>query len=361
MLRRLRSTMDLMRPRTFARMAKGVDDLLVTVRDLRRLLKQLEETQHKTAERVAAVEHKIVDLSQGLADVTLHSSQLRAVYQRDVGMESELPALEGLLDLESVSGHVAKAVAAATLEHVPFPHIVVEPLLPEPLYDAVIRGLPPLELFGDRPANKQRLVVPLDFAPQYSRRVWNFLVEQVVERAIAPALAAKFRQPLADWIGSHWPALTEGDDPSVRLQSSDGRILLRRRGYLITPHRDPKWGFLTCLMYLARPRDSESWGTQLFEVADDSEAKGGAPHWIPAEQCRLVKSVPFRRNTALAFLNSTGAHGASIPADAEPPDLERYIYQFRIGPTPDAVKKLMASLPRERREFWTGKAAADYT
>jgi hypothetical protein len=112
---------------------------------------------------------------------------------------------------------------------------------------------------------------------------------------------------------------------------------------------------VTCLLYLARPGDSPTWGTQLFHVDGDTEAVNVAPHWIRAEHCRLAKEVPFRPNTALAFMNSRGAHGARIPADAEPPDLERYIYQFRIGPSPESIRRLQAVLPEDRREMWSGK------
>jgi hypothetical protein len=157
-----------------------------------------------------------------------------------------------------------------------------------------------------------------------------------------------------------WPVLAEQPIESVvRMQSTDGRILLRRRGYMIPPHRDPKWGFVTCLLYLARPGDSQSWGTQLYAVDEDTEAASVSPHWIRAERCRLMKDVPFRANTALVFLNSRGAHGARIPASAEPATLERYIYQFRIGPTADSIRRLVAMLPAERREQWSGKVA-DY-
>ena len=72
-----------------------------------------------------------------------------------------------------------------------------------------------------------------------------------------------------------------------------------------------------------------------------------------------MKDVPFRANSVLVFLNSRGAHGARIPASAEPPTLERYIYQFRIGPTADSIRRLVAMLPEERRERWAGKVS-DY-
>jgi hypothetical protein len=154
--------------------------------------------------------------------------------------------------------------------------------------------------------------------------------------------------------------LSRDDASSVlELHNTDGRILLRGRGYVIPPHRDPKWGFLTCLVYLARSGDDPSWGTQLYSVEGDCEAASVAPHWIRPEQCRLVKDVLFRPNTALVFLNSRGAHGARIPADAEPPDLQRYIYQFRIGPTAESIRRLVALLPNDRRPLWSGKVA-DY-
>jgi hypothetical protein len=145
----------------------------------------------------------------------------------------------------------------------------------------------------------------------------------------------------------------------MELHSSAGRILLRRPGYNIPPHRDPKWGFLTCLVYLARSGDPEAWGTQLYAVDEDDEAQGAKPHWIEPERCRLVTEVPFRRNSALLWLNSIGAHGAFIPQDVQPPDLQRYAYQFRIGPTRDAITALMDLLPTARRDVWSGKLAAN--
>jgi hypothetical protein len=60
-------------------------------------------------------------------------------------------------------------------------------------------------------------------------------------------------------------------------------------------------------------------------------------------------------DTALVFLNSCGAHGSSTPDDAEPADLQRYVYQFRIGPTKAAIDALVTTLPADRRAEWEGK------
>lgn len=359
MLGRLSAILDTVRPRTLARAVKSVEDLLASNQDLKRRIHQLEDAASKTGERLAGLEAEARSLKTEVAETRLRESRLTAIYQRDVEEQSMVAALDRVLCADAIAAHVEGAVAAAQLHHDPFPHVVLENLFPQRFYDAVVRGIPPVELF-DGVENKQRIVVPFEMAPAFSRRVWSFLLNDVVDASLGPALLRKLREPLTDWVTGTWPELAgQPIESVVRMQSTDGRILLRRRGYVIPPHRDPKWGFVTCLLYLARPGDSQSWGTQLYTVDEDTEAASVAPHWIRAEQCRLVKDVPFRANSALVFLNSRGAHGAQIPASAEPPTLERYIYQFRIGPTAESIRRLVALLPAERREQWAGKVA-DY-
>ena len=196
-------------------------------------------------------------------------------------------------------------------------------------------------------------------APLYSRRVWKHLSTVIVPQVIAPAMVDKFRAPLGEWIETNWPALAENPlAPPMDMNQSGGRIMLRRRGYTIKPHRDPKWGFLTCLMYLARPGDPEEWGTQLYAVDEDQEEKSAAPHWIDPARCQLVTEAPFRQNSALIWLNSVGAHGAFVPDDA-PADLLRFTYQFRVGPSTEAIPALLRLLPDDRRAAWSGKRS-DY-
>jgi hypothetical protein len=111
---------------------------------------------------------------------------------------------------------------------------------------------------------------------------------------------------------------------------------------------------------LKRPDDDESWGTDLYRVKGDEEAKGARPHWIDEAQCELTERVAFRRNRALMFLNSVGAHSARIPDGAQPADLERYAYQFRVGARADTINWLLAKLPEDRRAMWEGKVLAHY-
>jgi hypothetical protein len=376
MLSRLFNNLALIRPRTIAKLAKTGDDMRNDVRELSRTIKQLERqlsavtTRHeelltrldevRTANPGAMLAAKIGDLAQKLDELALRERQLRAVQRADARFDDRERELDDILDPEAIAAHVRAAIASATLKEDPFPYIVVDNLFPDAFFDALVRGLPPAELFADRPVNKQQLTVPFDVAPRYSRRVWAFMADTVAAEIVAPAMLEKFRPQLEAWLRMNFPVL--GDHPleKIPMMCSDGRIMLRRPGYYIKPHRDPKWGFLTCLLYLKRPTDDEAWGTEVLRVEGDEEARGAKPHWIDEAKCEIVDRVAFKRNRALMFLNSVGAHTARIPEDAQPADLERYAYQFRVGAERETIEYLLANMPEERREFWAGKIVTSY-
>jgi hypothetical protein len=395
MLSRLRRAAALLRPRTIARLASRLD---TTDASVRRAAAQLQRTrddlqrrsddalgrlrgaldalarraerdnrtlhahtrQHESAERtIAALNLRLDALTAELAATraSLDTSQRRIDQLVAIAMADTVPdamaRLHSLLEPERMRAHALRALAKSVLHTDPFPYAVVDDLLPADVYDALIDALPPRVLFEDRPVNKQQLRVPPQFAPATTRHVWRFLINELVDHDLQQHIVAKFDRPLTEYLQRFWPGLT-AHDPDLTLKSSDGRIILRRAGYVIPPHRDPRWGFITVILYLARPGDPETWGTQLFRVRDDSEATSSTPHWIGDERCELVRDVPFVGNRALIFINSDGAHGASIPADA-PADFERYIYQWRIGPDSATMKRLAARLAPEGRAAWAGK------
>jgi hypothetical protein len=367
MFRQLREHLEYVRPRSLARMRKSLDDAIEGVRGLRRATKEQDEWNKAIelrqqrgdaaalATRLDEIQATLRELTNTVTTLTVRESQLRAVAAADAGFEEEMEELPRLCDAARVGAHVRAAVDRALLKTDPLPYLVVTNVFPPDFYAALVRAIPPFELFADKPHNKRQLKVPFVYGPAYSRAIWKFLVDVVLEDAFQPPIIEKLREPLGQWITREWPALT-GDPlgPPMELHSTDGRILLRGRGYRIAPHRDPKWGFITVLLYLPRAHESEEWGTQMYSVDDDEAARGIAPHWIDPARCRLVADVPFRRNSALVFLNSHGAHGAYIPDDA-PADLQRYVYQYRIGPTRAAIEALVAMLPQDQRSAWEGK------
>jgi len=352
MFRRLREHFDIVRPRSLARMRKSLDDMAEGIQELRRGARE----QARVAARVDEMSVRLRELGEKVEALTLRESQLRAVAAADALFEEDVQRLPAICDEPRVLAHVREAVGRSLLKTDPLPYVVVPNVFPPDFYAALVRAIPPPELFADRPLNKRQMTVPFTYGPAYSRAIWTFLVDVVLEGAFQPAIIEKLREPLGEWIAQEWPPLAANPlGPPMALHSTDGRILLRGRGYRIAPHRDPKWGFITVLLYLARARESEQWGTQLYSVDEDAAANTIAPHWIDPARCQLKVDVPFRRNTALVFLNSRGAHGACIPEDAQPADLQRYIYQYRIGPTKAAIESLVAMLPQEQRSVWEGK------
>ena len=174
----------------------------------------------------------------------------------------------------------------------------------------VRRLAPPPVFFADRDESRQRLPVPFTVAPAYSRRVWQFIANDVVGGMVGPALTERMGPVIREYLRGYCELPSDID---LTLHASNGRIMLRRPGYMIQPHRDPRWGFVTCLVYLARPGDDETHGTQLYAVTDDREAPSDKPFYIEESRCELIKTVPFRTNTMLAFLH-TGRMAPRFPS-----------------------------------------------
>lgn len=325
-LHRLHSALDLLRPRTFFRTLARVDALVDDNRKLR-----------------AAV-----------AELELRTAQLTAVQRSNWEQREALDKLPRQLDPARVEAHVEAAIGEASIELDPFPHMVVTDWLPPEVYDLAIRALPPAVFFAGREVSRHRMKVPFDLAPAYSQRVWEFVANRVVSGPVERAVTRRFADVIRAYVREVCPTLSEELD--VRLYASDGRIMLRRAGYVIEPHRDPKWGFLTGLAYLARPGDEEAYGTQFYRVADDEDAPSDRPYYMAPSRCTLVRSIPFRANSMVVFLNSRGAHGASIPADASP-ELERYAYQFRLGPRADVIALMLSHMGEAERRRWSGSKA----
>jgi hypothetical protein len=318
------------------------------MRDLRRLgesVERLDAFRERTAERLHRLERR--------------SEQLTAIAARDLRERPLLARLPHVLDEPRIADHVRRAVAAAPLVTEPYEHVIVDRVLPGDVYELLVQALPPEAFFDDRDPIKQDLTFPMACGPALSVGVWEYVDQVIAPRVIRPAVLNRFAEPLR----RHFEGMFGSDmaERALTLPHSvhGGRLMLRRPGYHLAPHRDPKRALLTCLMYLAREGDSEVYGTQLYRVVDDGEARYKQTYYPEQDgrPCELVATVPFRPNTMLVSLNARGAHGAAIPADA-PAALERYTYQFYVAPDNAALAALLKSLPAERRVLWQNKASA---
>ncbi len=322
-------------------------------------LKGLAAEQERMSRTVASLQGSLEEAvaKQERAERRANQFILTAVLnekQRD-----HVERLPAVLDPARVSAHVRDAVGRASLITDPFPHIVVDDVVPADVYKTMLRSIPPQDFFGDKDRIKQNLRIPVVGGPDLTLRVWQFVDDVIAREVIVPAVMARFEEPLRGHYRTIFGDAFVARAAALPQSPSGGRVMLRRPGYHLAPHRDPKRSMLTCLMYLAAPGDDESYGTKIFRVSDDHESSYTQTYY-PEQNgaaCELVKMVPFRPNSMLVFLNGSGAHGADIPADA-PADLERYSYQFYVGPSSDALGQLIEDLPDDRRRMWQGKRTA---
>ena len=309
------------------------------LRRLAREVEQLQTTLQDTAVRAARGDRS--------------AAQLRLVAELNAGQADRISALPELLNEAGIASHIRRAVAAAPMQPEPFPHIVIEQLLPPPVYELLLEAMPPLAFFTDHDPLKQDLHLPITLAPALAMAVWNFMDGVIARQMIQPAVLEKFHDPLQHHFDNVFGPEFRQQANALPQLSSGGRLMMRRPGYYLAPHRDPKRSLMTCLMYLARPGEDEAHGTQLFGVTDDREAPFKQTYYPDLQQCELARVVPFRPNSMLVFLNSHGAHGATIPADAK--EVERCTYQFYVAPDNAALGALIRELPTERRVTWQNR------
>lgn len=280
-------------------------------------------------------------------------SRARAV---DSEQSDRIRNLSSAWDPDVIARHVRDAVAAAPLLTDPFPHLIIEPLLPGSAFRALVDSVPSDEFFeGGRHLNLRGLGLPNCPVPLLTFLVWRSLRYEIIGPILGPAIAERFRAHARDFLKiSVGPEFVD-EAMALPLHPHGHRVMLRRPPWQLAPHLDPRDQFISTLLYLAKPGEPESFGTQLFRVHQENFVAGWANTYYPEEEglkCELAKTMPFRGNLCVSMLNlGGGAHGAALPPDA-PADMRRLVFQFYMGPDREALDALIDRLPAERQVPW---------
>ena len=278
---------------------------------------------------------------------------------QDAAHRDQLRMVSDVWNVDAITAHVRDAVAAAAVLTDPFPHLIIDKLLPTTAFDAVLEAIPPEEFFGGENPRHRDLKMKnpgLSPLPPFSKAIWSSLSRDVVADVLGPALAERLRPLAGDYLRVSVGEEFVDEALALPLETRGLRLMLRRPGWNLAPHLDPRDQFMTTLLYLARPEDPEDYGTQLFRVHRDNFVATWANTYYPEAEglrCELAKTLPFRGNVCLSFLNlGGGAHGAGLPAEA-PANLKRYAFQFYMGPERESLKALVGRLSPERQIAWT--------
>ncbi|MEW6319673.1 MAG: hypothetical protein AB1635_01150 [Acidobacteriota bacterium] len=94
----------------------------------------------------------------------------------------------------------------------PFPHAIINGLLPDEIYEALVAAIRPRVFFEDRAVNRQQLTVPFDLASRRAREVWTFATSVIVGAILGPACTRRFDTQLREHVASFAPGapLSEG-------------------------------------------------------------------------------------------------------------------------------------------------------
>jgi hypothetical protein len=309
-----------------------------SVSSLRAEFRRLQTEQRMQTESNAA------ELSDRLRALDRDLRRLRTVLEANAAHPERRHG--AAFDADRAAAHVTKAIGCATVQPEPMAHIVVNSFLPDDLYQSLLDAIPPDSCFTQRDMTKQNFRPDAGaLAPEFTVDAWRFVEERVIDAAAVPGLLRLFTPHIdaayAQKYGRHASAVA-----ALPHGATAGRLMLRRPGYHLDAHLDPSRVIVTCLLYLARTGESEAFGTQFFRLTE-LPAVDRTNTYFPAHHgyaCEMVKTVPFRPNTAVAFVNFGAAHGADIPADA-PKDTKRYAYQFYVSPDPAAVSAIVGGPP----------------
>jgi hypothetical protein len=322
-------------------------------RDHKSIVRELREIRRTAEQNQARIDRALDAHEQALAivpEIQTRVDRCIAAYVSDSRSTRRIEDFCSSLDRAGVFAHARQAVGRAQLQTDPCPHIALERVFPDDVYDRLVESLPSPVFFEKVAEHRDEMPVPFSFAPAYSRLVWQ-LFHDAIEAAILPAVIEKFRPALDEFVRSSWPTLGSWEESGIALRAANPRLMLRRAGYVIKPHRDPRWAFLVALFYFPPRNAPHSYGTQLYRLKVERDEAHTSPMWVDPGECELVRDVPGVANSGVIFLNSTGAHGASVPDDA-PPEFLRYFYQARFSPDTAGKNRLLELMTAERRDHW---------
>lgn len=313
------------------------------------------EFKRKLKQQKAALEQSNAELSKQTARALQRVKLLEEILITNDRDRELIVGLPQRLASEDLRRHVVERIKSAEVMAEPYPHIFVEQAFPEDFYELLIEAIPPLRFFSSRDPIKRNFSPRNAIAPAKSMMVWSFVDSVFSRETLLPAMTEKFQPFLDEYFATAFGPEFVERARALPQANTKGRLMCRRPGYKLGPHLDPKRVLLTTLIYLPRSAgEDERYGTQIFRGDRDFVARYSNTYYPEPDgiKCELAKTVPFRRNSLLVFLNSKAIHGADIPLEEPPKELERYAYQFYIGPETQALKELVDALPAERQAAW---------
>jgi hypothetical protein len=214
---------------------------------------------------------------------------------------------------------VSRLRAAAPIDE-PYPHYVLDDVLPRDYYDALLAQLPDSGVYEnlyevtDLKLDHFRHRDQRDFSsgwtaslPAAQRDFWDAFHGWFLGPDLARAALASF-----------------GIDFSGEV-SVESQLIRHRAGYFLGPHSDANTKLVVLLLYLAPDESATELGTSVYRPKREGFGCPDSKHY-PFEDFVRVKTAPYRPNSLLAFRRSDRSfHGVEPLRDDRPRDLIQYV------------------------------------
>lgn len=240
------------------------------------------------------------------------------------------------LKIAPQSQHILERIKTAPILQEPFPHILIQGLIPEKEYEELLDDIPGTETFSKaiypgvgadlQTENGIKHGLILDETSKYP--LLEALTVFLKSREIAQLLLERFAAP-DSWKG-HGSAIPIEKHSHFSNGSEDYTSVLDVHkdppGYAISPHRDVDSKIITFLYYLEPDDALANWGTLLcrpktglsLDDVEYSTPLKGHPKWRSWSLFEVVKTARATPNTLLIFAPNRASYHAvnmDIPVD----------------------------------------------
>ncbi len=261
---------------------------------------------------------------------------------------STLPGPDELID------EVSQKIEAASIDRVPFPHLIVEQLLPEAMYQAVLNAIDDASQFErvDYPGTGfgTRGKAYHDYGLAYvglpeAQGVLGDLHAAFASNHVARALLKKFSTPLDDGVMTIPLEKHQFFAHGATDFTSVFDIQVDLPGYAIAPHPDVPSKIITFQLYLTKDDALADLGTMLCEPKDLRATRGRSP--VVQSIGQVLNHLPHRwginrrvEKSRIGLRFGVGANSSWFPWE-----------WFRIAKVARAMPNNFLAFPPHGRSF----------
>lgn len=224
-----------------------------------------------------------------------------------------------MTETAQIIDHIRARLDATEVARDPFPHIVVANLLPDDVYDDMLRNWPAQEFAKTSNwASRKEIHVaqaltsfPADIQPVWRQVVaWSQVARDLVYEKLKPYLAEKFVPLMGRERASHLKLYTQRG-PAAFIATYTGALSL-------FAHVDHPYIAVNGFLYVSeRDVDEPELGTVLYQsyglALPNNEIK--LPEHLLNRYLSRAKTVAYRRNVYLAYVNTPSAFHGVEPVD----------------------------------------------